>query len=82
MVWISDKRLAVCDGLGNALAQQRGQVGNGIAGYEADSDLRGTGIECAAERLAAVIGNKNEGAGRHTFGGNDIGAIHPDVAGF
>lgn len=47
-----------------------------------DDDLRGTGIESRAERVAALVGDSDQRSGFHSVGRNNVGAIDPDVTGF
>src|ERR1700733_707303 len=56
-VGVVDDRLAIGDGIGDALAQQGRKVFDGVARNQANGDLGGIGIERAAENLAAMIGD-------------------------
>ena len=77
---VVDQRLAIGNGIGDALAKQGWKIGDRIGRDHADRDLRGTRIESGAERLAAMIGDANQRAGRNVFGGDDVGAVDPDMA--
>jgi hypothetical protein len=81
-VGIVDDALAVGDGIGDALAEQCGEVGDRVAGDEADGDLGGAGIERRSEGFAAMVGNGDYIAGTGAIYGCDVGAVDPDVAGF
>ena len=84
---VADESPAVGNSVGNALAKQGGEIRDRFMGgrpsrKHADGDLRRAGIERRAQVLAAVVGNADERAGEDAFGGDDIGAVDPDVAGF
>ena len=63
-IGVVDDRLAIGDGIGDALAQQRREIGDRLVRDQADGDLRGAGIERGAEGLAAMIGDGDQRAGR------------------
>ena len=74
--------LAVGDGGGDSLAKQVGKISDWVVRDHADGDLGRAGVERGAEGLATVVGDADEGAGLDAFGGDDVGAVDPDVAVF
>src|ERR1022692_4868879 len=78
-IGVVDDGLAKGDGVGDALAEQRREVGDGLVRDQADSDLRRAGIERGAEGLAAMIHNADQGACGNALGRNNVGAVDPDV---
>ena len=77
---------AVGDGVGDAVFRSAGKsetIGRcRFSGDHADGDLRGARVEGRAHGLAAVVGDGDERAGRDAVGGDDVGAVDPDVSGF
>ena len=79
-IGVLDDRRPIRDGIGDALTKQRPKVGNQLARDQAEGNLRRARIERAAEDLPAMIRYRDQRAGPHSVGRNDVGAVNPDMA--
>src|SRR5262249_29186821 len=69
-------------GLRNTLVNQSRKIADRRVRKHANRDLRRTGIERKAERLAALIRDRDERPRSDAVIGNNVGAVDPDVARF
>jgi len=61
---VVDKRLAIGNGISDALAKQGREIGDHVMRNQADGDLRRAGIERTPEKLSAMICDCDERSGR------------------
>jgi len=85
-VGVLDISFAIGDGFADALRDERGEIGDGVArgrfsGDHADGDLRGGTVEGGAVEFAALVEDGDGCAGFGVLRG-DVGLVDPGVPGF